>query len=62
MYFNPILTHLCWVKKNDNRWSYLQSRNRDTAVKTEYVDTKRDGGWDELGDWDWHIYAIDTMY
>ena len=20
------------------------------------------GGWDELGDWDWHIYAIDTMY
>ena len=19
-------------------------------------------GWDELGDWDWHIYTIDTMY
>ena len=18
--------------------------------------------WDELGDWDWHIYTIDTMY
>ena len=20
------------------------------------------GRWDELGDWDWHIYTIDTMY
>ena len=18
--------------------------------------------WDELGDWDWHIYTIDTVY
>ena len=20
------------------------------------------GGWDELGDWDWHIYTIDTLH
>ena len=20
------------------------------------------GGWEELGDWDWHINTIDTMY
>ena len=20
------------------------------------------GGWDELGDWDWHTYTVDTMY
>ena len=20
------------------------------------------GVWDELGDWNWHIYTIDTMY
>ena len=20
------------------------------------------GGWDKLGDWDWPIYIIDTMY
>ena len=19
-------------------------------------------GWEELGDWDWHIYIIDTVY
>ena len=27
---------------------------------TGYQGGKR--GWDELGDWDWHIYTIDTMY
>ena len=27
------------------------------------MDTKGGrGGWDELGDWDWHICTIDTMY
>ena len=27
------------------------------------MDTKGEGGgWDELGDWDCHIYTIDTMY
>ena len=28
------------------------------------MDTKagETGGWDELGDWDWFIYTIDTMY
>ena len=20
------------------------------------------GVWDELGDWNWHVYTIDTMY
>ena len=22
----------------------------------------KEGGWDELGDWDWHIYTVDIMY
>ena len=26
------------------------------------MDTKGEKGMDELGDWDWHIYTIDTMY
>ena len=27
------------------------------------MDTKGERGvWDELGDWDGHIYTIDTMY
>ena len=41
----------------------LQSRNRDTDVEIKHMDAKGQGGaWDELGDWDWHIYTIDTMY
>ena len=39
-----------------NHWyrrSHLQSRNRDTDVENECMDTKGEkGGWDELGDWD----------
>ena len=35
----------------------------NTDVENKYMDTKRGrGGWDELGDWDRHIYTIDTMY
>lgn len=22
------------------------------------MDTKGNGGWDELGNWDWHIYTV----
>ena len=37
----------------------------DTDVENKRMDTKGEvglGWWDELGDWDWHIYTIDTMY
>lgn len=51
------------------RWSYFRGRNRDTDVEDNHVDTKGGGeaGWDELGDWSWHIYTvyidtIDTVY
>ena len=38
-------------------------RNRDTDVENKCMDTKGGRGeWDELGDWDQHIYTIDTMY
>ena len=37
-----------WNLQKWYRWTYFQSRNRDTDVK--------------LGDWDWHIYTTDTMY
>ena len=35
----------------------LQSRNRDKCMNTK-------GGvrWDELGDGDWHVYTIETIY
>ena len=40
------------------RWSYLQTKNRD--MENKCMDTK--AGWDELKDWDWHTYIIDTTY
>ena len=58
-YINVYMWHLeKWY-----RWSYLQSRNADTVVENKCMDTKgKGGGWEELGDWDWRIYTIDTMY
>ena len=26
------------------------------------MDAKQERGWNELGDWNWHIYTIYTMY
>ena len=54
-----------WNLEKWYRWSYLQSRNRDTAIENKCMDKKGEGwgqGGGELGDWDWHIYTIDTMY
>ena len=50
-----------WNLEKRYRWTYLQSRNRDTDVENKRMDTKeREGEWDELGDWDWHVYT--AMY
>ena len=50
-----------WNLEKWYRWTYLQSRNRDTDVEKKRMDTKgEEGMWDELGNWDWHIYT--TMY
>ena len=45
-------TYMWHVEKQD-RWTYLQGRNRHTDVESKYMDAKKGkGGWDELGDWD----------
>ena len=51
-------------EKNWYGWSYLQSRNKDTDVENEHMDTNGvwQWGWNELEDSDWHIYTIDSMY
>ena len=52
-----------WNLEKWCKWSYLQSRNRDTDVENKPMDPKGEGGgWEELGDWDWHTYTSDTMY
>ena len=41
---------------------YVLGRNRDTSIENKSLDTKGESrGWNKLGDWDWHIYTIDTM-
>ena len=50
-----------WILEKWYRWTSLKCRNRDTNVENKSMDTKGgSGGWDELGDWDWHIYT--NMY
>jgi len=50
-----------WNLQKWNRWSYLQSRNRDTDIENKHMNTKGKRKYiDELGDWDWRIYT--TMY
>ena len=50
-----------WNLKKWYRWTGLQGRNTDTDVENKHMDTKGEkAGWDELGDWDWHIYT--NMY
>ena len=50
-----------WNLEKWYRWTGLQGRNRDTDIENKSMDTKwGKGGWDELGDWDWHIYT--NMY
>ena len=45
------------------RWSYLQRKNENTDIENKHTNTKMKGqAWYELGDQDWHIYTIDTMY
>ena len=54
--------HRRGILENDcYRWSYLQSRNRDTDIENKCMDTKGASGV-ELGNWYWHTYTIDTMY
>ena len=51
-----------WNLEKWYRWSYLQSRSRDTDIEDKHIDTKRKGRWEELGDCDRHMCTVDTMY
>ena len=49
-----------WNLEKWYRWTYLQSRNRDTDVENKHGYQGGKVGWDELGYSGWHIYT--TMY
>ena len=40
----------------------MQSSNRDTDIENKFLIPREERGWDKLGDWDCHIYTIDTMH
>ena len=52
-----ILAHICGIQKNG-----IDDFICETEIENKCMETKRGKeGWDELGDWDRHIYATDTM-
>ena len=45
-----------WNLEKWYRWSYLQSRKRDTNIEDKSMDAKgEEVEWDELREWDWRI-------
>ena len=40
----------------------LFAKDSDTDIVNKSMDTKGEMEVDELGDWDWYRYTIDTMY
>ena len=49
-------------EKNDIDDFVYKAGIGDTGVENKCMDTKGKGEGIELGDWDWHIYTIDTIY
>ena len=48
------------IQKNGVGDLICKKRNRDRDVKNKHMDTKEEGEWDGLGDWDQHVYT--TIY
>ena len=44
------IAYMCNLEKW-HRWTYLQSRNRDTEVENKCMDTKGEGGVGWIGKW-----------
>jgi len=46
-----------WNLEKWYRWTYFQSIKGDTDTENKCMDMIGGGWWDELGDWDWHVYT-----
>ena len=52
--------HVCGIfKKKKNGVSDLIYK---AGIENKSMDTKAEGGMGELGDWDRHIYTLDSTY
>ena len=41
---------------------FAKEKQRHSYREQIYGYQEEGGRWQELGDWDWHMYTIDTMY
>ena len=41
---------------------FARQKQRHRCREQMYGHQGGEGEWEKLGDWDWHIYTIDTMY
>ena len=46
---------------NLEKWyRFIYKAETETDIENKCVDAK--GEWEELGEWDWHIYSTDIIY
>ena len=51
-----------WNLEKWHRWSFLQSRNRNTDIENKCMDTKGETERRKLGNWAWGVYTIAMKY
>ena len=49
--------HICGIQKNGTPVSYLKAELETQKQRTNLWLPRGEGGWDELRDWDRHIYT-----
>ena len=49
--------HICGTQKNGTPVSYLKAELETQKQRTNLWLPRGEGGWDELRDWDRHIYT-----
>ena len=57
----PYINTQMWNVGKQYSWTYLQSRNRDIHREPVYGHQGGEKRWDELGDWDWHLYIYTAL-
>ena len=55
-----IISLICGIQKNGIDELIYKAETESQMQETNLWILREEGGWDELGDWDWHIYT--TMY
>ena len=58
-----ILTHIYGIQKNVRDDFICKEEIEVQTQRTKiWIPKEKEMGWEELRDWTWHIYTIDTMH